>query len=158
MNFCEDLKSLKNENCVFVQRGIRLRGIKLLIGPFNFYIIIQLALLVYIVRSTHENSPDIRYTIHMLGKTTIHPHNNPHPTNATIEQQRGSESSSRRYATTSTRSCDADPSFPLMGTSFDDTQLVSARSPVHDAVAGTVAPPGQTEVETLRLFSAPLGT
>ena len=41
---------------------------------------------------------------------------------------------------------------------FDDTQLVSARAPVHDAAAGTLAPPGQTEVETLRLFSAPLGT
>ena len=39
---------------------------------------------------------------------------------------------------------------------FDDTHLVSARAPVHDAAAGTVAPPSQTEVETLRLFSAPL--
>ena len=35
--------------------------------------------------------------------------------------------------------------------------LVSARAPVHDAADGIVAPPGQTEVETLR-FSAPLGT
>ena len=41
---------------------------------------------------------------------------------------------------------------------FDDTHLVSARAPVPDAAAGTVAPPGQTEVETVRLFSAPLGT
>ena len=41
---------------------------------------------------------------------------------------------------------------------FDDIHLVSAQAPVHDAAAGTVAPPGQTEVETLRMFSAPLGT
>ena len=41
---------------------------------------------------------------------------------------------------------------------FDVTQLVSARAPVHDAAAGTVAPPGQTKVETLRSFSAPLCT
>ena len=41
---------------------------------------------------------------------------------------------------------------------FNDTQLVSARAPVHDAAAGTVAPPGQTKVETLRSFSAPLCT
>ena len=41
---------------------------------------------------------------------------------------------------------------------FDDTQLVSARAPVHDAAAGTVAPSGQTKVETLRSFSAPLCT
>ena len=41
---------------------------------------------------------------------------------------------------------------------FDDTCLVSARAPVHDAAAGKVAPPGQIEVETVRLFSAPLGT
>ena len=39
---------------------------------------------------------------------------------------------------------------------FDGTQLVSARAPDHDAAAGTVAPPGQTEVATLRSFSAPL--
>ena len=39
---------------------------------------------------------------------------------------------------------------------FDDTQLVSARAPVLDAASGTVAPPGQTKVETLRSFSAPL--
>ena len=37
---------------------------------------------------------------------------------------------------------------------FDDTQLVSAQAPVPDAAAGTVAPPGQTEVETLLSFSA----
>ena len=43
-------------------------------------------------------------------------------------------------------------------TQFDDTRLVSARAPVHDAAAGKVAPPGQTEVETMRLLSAPLGT
>ena len=42
--------------------------------------------------------------------------------------------------------------------SFDDTHLVSARAPVHDAAVGMVAPPGQTEVETLRSFSAPLCT
>ena len=42
-------------------------------------------------------------------------------------------------------------------TQFDDTHLVSAQAPVPDAAAGTVAPPGQTEVETVRLFSAPLG-
>ena len=41
---------------------------------------------------------------------------------------------------------------------FDDNQLVSARAPVHDAAAGTVAPPGQTKIETLRSFSAPLCT
>ena len=41
---------------------------------------------------------------------------------------------------------------------FDDIHLWSARAPVHDAAAGTVAPPGQTEVETLRSFSAPLCT
>ena len=41
---------------------------------------------------------------------------------------------------------------------FDDTHLVSAQAPVPDAAAGTLAPPGQTEVETVRLFSAPLGT
>ena len=41
---------------------------------------------------------------------------------------------------------------------FDDTQLVLARVPVHDAAAGTVAPPGQTEVDTLRSFSALLCT
>ena len=41
---------------------------------------------------------------------------------------------------------------------FDDTQLVSARAPVNGATAGTVAPPGQTEVEMLRSFSAPLCT
>ena len=41
---------------------------------------------------------------------------------------------------------------------FDFTHLVSARAPVHNAAAGKVAPPGQTEVETLRLFSVPLGT
>ena len=29
---------------------------------------------------------------------------------------------------------------------FDDTQLVSARAQVHDSAAGTVAPPGQTQV------------
>ena len=43
-------------------------------------------------------------------------------------------------------------------TQFYDTHLVSARALVHDAAAGTVAPPGQTEVETLRSFSAPLFT
>ena len=43
-------------------------------------------------------------------------------------------------------------------TSFDDTPLVSARAPVHDTAAGTVATPGQTEVEALRSFSAPLCT
>ena len=38
---------------------------------------------------------------------------------------------------------------------FYDTQLVSsARAPVYDAAAGTVASPSQIEVETLRLFSA----
>ena len=48
--------------------------------------------------------------------------------------------------------------FSESAASFDDTQLVSsARAPVHDAAAGIVAPPGQTEVETVRLFSAPLG-
>ena len=41
---------------------------------------------------------------------------------------------------------------------FDGTQQVSARAPVHDTAAGTVATPGQTEVETLRSFSAPLCT
>ena len=41
---------------------------------------------------------------------------------------------------------------------FDDTQLVSVRAPVHDSAADTVAPPSQTEVETLRSFSAPLYT
>jgi hypothetical protein len=48
--------------------------------------------------------------------------------------------------------------FPESLAPFDDTQLVSARAPVHDTAAGTVASPGQTEVATLRVFSAPLGT
>ena len=39
-----------------------------------------------VVRSTHENSPDIRYTIHMHVKTALHPNNSPHPINATTEQ------------------------------------------------------------------------
>ena len=33
-------------------------------------------------------------------------------------------------------------------------QLVSERAPVHDAAAGTVAPPDQTQIETLLSFSA----
>ena len=37
---------------------------------------------------------------------------------------------------------------------FDNIQLVSTRAPVHDAAPGTVAPPGQIEVETLLSFSA----
>ena len=41
---------------------------------------------------------------------------------------------------------------------FDDIHLLSARALVHDAAAGTVAPPGQTKVETLRSFSVPLCT
>ena len=37
---------------------------------------------------------------------------------------------------------------------FDNNQLESARAPIHDAAAGTVGPPGRTEVETLLSFSA----
>ena len=39
-----------------------------------------------VVRSTHENSPDIRYAIHMHGKTALHHNNSQHPINVTTEQ------------------------------------------------------------------------
>ena len=42
---------------------------------------------------------------------------------------------------------------------FDDTQLVSARVPFHDAAAGTVPPPGRQKLRRcVRLFRVPLGS
>ena len=62
-----------------------------------------------VVWSTHENSPDMCYIIHIHGKTALHPNNSLHPINAMTEQLRVSEYSSREASTLSRR-CSSLPS------------------------------------------------